>query len=164
MLRCFKAPSKFYLMAVMAVAMFGAHPVLANFDTDLGKPDITREKPPTLEEIENVTRENEVIGDSGMPLNIRIDALKEAAVSYGARAGLAARTYEIRLEIDKRARYLDQVYDFNRLLVPAPSGLLIEPPIVSEAINATLVDFDGQQAAVSDRIYNIINNHFDNKL
>jgi len=93
-----------------------------------------------------------------MPLNIRLDALKEAAVSYGARAGLASRTFEIRQEIDRRARYLDKIYDFSRLLVPAPSGFLIEPPIVSEAVNATLVDLDGQQAAVSDRIYNIINN------
>jgi len=156
MLRCIKAHLKFYLLAAMVVATFDAHPVLAKLDLD--EPDITQEKPPTLKEIENVERENEVIGDSGLPLNIRIDALKEAAVSYGARAGLAARTYEIRQEVNKRARYLDKVYNFNRLLIPAPSGLLIEPPIVSEAIDAMLVDFDGQQAAVSDRIYNIINN------
>lgn len=114
--------------------------------------------PPTLKEIENIERSNEAIGESGMTLDIRLDALKEAAVSYGARAGLAARTYEIRKEIDKRARHLDKIYDFNKLLVPAPSGLLIEPPVVSESANAMLIDFDGQQAAVSDRIYSIINN------
>ena len=114
--------------------------------------------PPTLQEIQNAERKNEAIEESGMPINIRLDALKEAAVSYGARAGLVARTYEIRLETDKRARYLDKVYNFTQLLVAAPSGLLIEPPIVSEAANAMLIDMDGQQAAVSDRIYNIINN------
>lgn len=114
--------------------------------------------PPTLNEVENIERENEAIGESGMSLDIRLDALKEAAISYGARSGLAARTYDIRKEIDKRARHLDKIYDFSKLLVPAPSGLLIEPPVVSEATNAMLIDYDGQQAAVSDRVYSIINN------
>jgi len=157
MLRCIKANLKFCTLAVAAISVFSAYPVHANI-IDRPQEENTYNPPPTLKEIENVERENEAMGDSGMPLDIRLEALKEAAVSYGARAGLAARTYEIRKEIDKRANYLDMVYDFNSLLVPAPSGFLIEPPIVSESVNATLVDFDGQQAAVSDRIYNIINN------
>ena len=115
-------------------------------------------RPPTLEEIQNIERENNAIGEIGLPIDIRLDAVKEAAISYGARAGLAARTYEIRKQIDGQSRYLDKVYDFGKLLVPAPSGLLIEPPVVSEAENNMLIDFDGQEAAVSDRIYHIINN------
>jgi len=146
---------KFACCAVLAVIFLSGGNSFANLDENQ---DYLAEPPPTLEEIERIDRDNEAIGDSGMPLNIRLDALKEAAVSYGARAGLASRTFEIRQEIDRRARYLDKIYDFSRLLVPAPSGFLIEPPIVSEAVNATLVDLDGQQAAVSDRIYNIINN------
>jgi len=117
-----------------------------------------KELPPTLEEAEQIERENEVIGDTGMPLNIRLDALKQAAISYGARAGLAARSFEIREETEKRARYMDRVYDFGKLLIPAPSGMLIEPPVISESTNAMLIDIDGQTAAVSDRIYNIVNN------
>lgn len=96
--------------------------------------------------------------DSALPFDIRQDALKEAALSFGARGGLAKRTWEIRKELDARARYLDKVYDFEQLLVAAPSGFKIEPPIVSEAMNAMIVDFTGQEAAVSDRIYNIIKN------
>ncbi len=138
---------------IMMVAFSLQAHAMINDDADLLPPP-----PPTIEEIENIARTNEAIGDSGMPLDIRLDAIKEAAVSFGARSGLASRTYEIRQEVDKRAPYLDKVYNFQRLLIPAPSGFLIEPPIVSEAINATLVDMDGQQAAVSDRIYNIINN------
>ena len=114
--------------------------------------------PPTLDEVENLERESETFEESGLSLDIRRDALEEAAISYGARAGLANRTFHIRQEIDRRSRYMDKVYDFNKLLVAAPSGLLIEPPVVSEAANAMLIDFDGQQAAVSDRIYHIINN------
>ncbi len=115
-------------------------------------------KPLTLAEIQAVEAENEPLGDSGMPLDIRMDALREAAVSYGARAGLAARSHEIRVETESRARHLDKIFNFSTLLIPAPSGLLIEPPIVSESINAMLIEGDGQQAAVSDRMYNIINN------
>ncbi|MGB0719479.1 MAG: type IV secretory system conjugative DNA transfer family protein, partial [Bdellovibrionales bacterium] len=118
-----------------------------------------RKTPPSLQDIQNIKKENTIIDDKGgLPLDIRRDAVVEAAVSYGARAGLAWRTYQIREETEKRARYLDKVFDFRELLIPAPSGLLIEPPVVSESINAMLIEGDGQQAAVSDRIYNIIYN------
>jgi len=147
---------KSLFLTIFTIGMVASPAVFAAVGGYIGEMGIAT--PPTLQEIENAERKNEAIEDSGMPLNIRLDALKEAAVSYGARAGLGARTYEIRLETDKRARYLDKVYNFSSLLVAAPSGLLIEPPIVSEAANAMLIDMDGQQAAVSDRIYSIINN------
>ncbi len=93
-----------------------------------------------------------------LPFDIREEALKEAAISFGARGGLAKRTYEIRQELEVRERYLDKIFNFNQLLIAAPSGFLIEPPIVSESMNAMLIDIDGQTAAVSDKIYNIIRN------
>lgn len=113
--------------------------------------------PPTLEELQNIPDMDTKMGDDpkALMLNIRADAIREAALSYGARGGLAARTFEIRQELDKRANYMDRVYDFRQLLIAAPSGLLIEPPIVSESLNALLIEGDGQQAAVSDTIYNI---------
>lgn len=113
--------------------------------------------PPSLEELQGIRKEN-ITKDSGMKFDIRKDAIREAAVSYGARGGLAWRTFYIRKELEKKSRYLDKVYDFRQLLIAAPSGLLIEPPIVSESLNAMLIQDGGQQAAVSDRIYNIINN------
>ncbi len=63
--------------------------------------------------------------DTALPFDIREDALKEAAISFGARGGLAKRTWEIRKNLDTRARYLDKVYDFEQLLVAAPSGFKI---------------------------------------
>lgn len=87
--------------------------------------------------------------------NIRLKAQKEAALSYGARGGLAWRTFKIREMLEEHGSYLDKVYDFNHLLIPAPSGLLIEPPIVSEDDKALIINKDGQEAAVSDRRYNI---------
>lgn len=115
--------------------------------------------PPTLEELENLPRINKVIDDkAGLPFDIRENAIREAALSYGARGGLAWRTYHIRSEMERRAGSMDKVYDFRQLLIAAPSGLLIEPPVISESINALIITGKGTEAAVSDRIYDIIAN------
>ncbi len=114
--------------------------------------------PLTLNQLQTLEKENTLGEDDGLPLDIRRDAIKEAAISLGARGGLAWRSFAIRQELEQRARYMDKVFDFRQLLIAAPSGLLIEPPIINESINSMLIEGDGQQAAVSDRIYNITNN------
>jgi len=96
--------------------------------------------------------------DDSLPMDIRLDAIEEAAISFGARGGLAKRTYEIRRELNTKTRYLDRVYNFAQLLVAAPSGFMIEPPIITESMNAMIIESDGQTAAISDKIYNIIRN------
>ncbi|MDD3288743.1 MAG: type IV secretory system conjugative DNA transfer family protein [Alphaproteobacteria bacterium] len=88
-------------------------------------------------------------------MQIRKDALREAALSYGARGGLAARTFEIQRRLAEYDTNFMKIYDFRRLLIAAPSGLLIEPPVVSEAQQAVLVNGGGQEAAIADRIYKI---------
>jgi defect-in-organelle-trafficking protein DotC len=114
--------------------------------------------PPTLDELKNIPKENNPIDVPALDFDLRKEAVKEAATSYGARGGLAARTGEIRRELDGRTRYLDKVFDFRQLLIPAPSGFLIEPPIINEALNSMIIDTAGQQAAISDRIYRITRN------
>lgn len=114
--------------------------------------------PPSLDELLYIEKENKAIEDTALPLDIRRDAIKEAALSLGARGGLAWRSYAIRQELETRGRYLDKVYDFRKLLIAAPSGFVIEPPIINESVNALLIDNGGQTAAVSERVYNIINN------
>ncbi len=116
-------------------------------------------KPPTLHDI-SIRRYEGPFGDvtKTLPLDIRIDAIKEAAVSYGARAGLSFRTYQIRADLKTKSAYLDKVFDFRQLLIPAPSGFTIEPPIISESLDAMIIEGDGQRAAVSDTIYNINKN------
>ncbi len=141
------------LFAVCAVFTFPSYAQLGLTD------DAPPHEPPSLEQLKHLERDNQTVSDTNkLPFDIREDALREAAISYGARGGLAKRTFEIRRELASRGRYLDKVFDFRQLLIPAPSGLLIEPPIISESINAMLIDTGGQQAAVSDRIYNIISN------
>jgi len=88
-------------------------------------------------------------------LDIRRDAQKEAALSFGARGGLARRNFELMEQLEGYHAVLDKVYDFRPLLIKAPSGLMIEPPVISEAIDALVIEDGGIEAAVADKIYNI---------
>lgn len=123
--------------------------------------DLNKDRPENLNALLNLPKER-TFGSSGgaasMLPDIRIEAQKEAAFSYGARGGLAWRTWHIRNEIETRSRYLDKVFDFRQLLIPAQSGLLIEPPIISEAMDAMLIDNQGIEAAVADRVLSINQN------
>ena len=113
--------------------------------------------PASRESLESLPKQNNAIGDdSAIPFDIRGDAIREAALSYGARGGLSWRTYHIRQEMERRATYLDKVFDFRQLLIAAPSNLLIEPPVISESINTLIINATGTEAAVSDRIYDIV--------
>ena len=128
---------------------------------DVGSADASA--PPPITELENIPDGNAPVKEvndevKGLPFDMRRDAIREGALSYGARGGLAWRTYHIRNELESRSVQMDKTFDFRQLLIPAPSGLLIEPPIVSEAVNALLIEGTGQEAAVSDRVYEIIRN------
>lgn len=116
--------------------------------------------PKTLAELQEIEGYKPPDGASKkeMPFDIRKESLKEAALSYGARGGLAARSYEINKNMVGRGVYMDKVYDFRQLLIAAPSGFMIEPPIISESLKALLIEGDGQKAAVADAIYKINEN------
>jgi defect-in-organelle-trafficking protein DotC len=131
--------------------------ILAGF-ASLAQAEEEAPPPMSLDMLQNIKQEKKVSDEEKLPFDIREDAIREAALSFGARGGLSRRIYEIRQELEYRSRYLDKVYDFTQLLIPAPSGLLIEPPIITESDNAMIIQSGGQQAAVSDRIYNIITN------
>lgn len=121
--------------------------------------EIDSPMPPTLEELQNIPKINTIVdSETGMPIDIRRDAVREAALSYGARGGLAWRTFHIREELESRKNNMDQIFNFSQLLIPAPSGFLIEPPIISESLNAMVVQPGGMEAAVSDRVLNINRN------
>lgn len=148
-------------LCLAVLASLSGHAVARTNDTDLlsDPKDFELNPPRPLSDFINIRQDNIFTGDDDeLPFDIRKDAIREAAISVGARAGLAWRTYQIQKQMEKRTRYLDKVFDFTQLLVAAPSGLLIEPPIINESINAMLIEGDGQQAAVSDRIFNIVMN------
>ncbi|MDD3182869.1 MAG: type IV secretory system conjugative DNA transfer family protein [Alphaproteobacteria bacterium] len=111
--------------------------------------------PPVLQDLQEQLTGDTPESSDIVGLQIRNDALKEAALSYGARGGLAYRTFEIQRRLTEHEMSLGKTYDFTRLLIAAPSGLLIEPPIVSEGQRAVIVNGGGQEAAVADRVYRI---------
>lgn len=130
---------------------------------------ILRGDPPSLRDLQEQTKseavlskkssgdklENAVAGEKDLALKIRRDSMRESALSFGARGGLAWRTKAIMDELRANATAMDKAYDFRRLLIKAPSNMFIEPPIVSEAMNNFLVTPDGGEAAVADTIYQI---------
>ncbi len=141
-------------IAAVLMALFAAGTVFVCAESAFAAPS-EPSPPPSRSELENIPKLNVFSDEDGLPFDIRNDAVREAALSYGARGGLAWRTYHIRQELDIRASYMDKVYDFRQLLIPAPSGLLIEPPVISESENAMIIDSSGKEAAVADRRYEI---------
>jgi defect-in-organelle-trafficking protein DotC len=116
----------------------------------------TSPPPPIVQELQEMQgSSDDAEKTAAFGLEIRKDALREAALSYGARGGLASRTFEIQRRLAEYDTSLSKTFDFKRLLISAPSGLLIEPPIVSEAQRAVIVNGGGQEAAVADRVYRI---------
>lgn len=153
--------SSLSLFTIAAMILI-AQPVIASagiFDNDPNPPAVIDDtiEPPSLESLQNLPSSGKK-ADNKMPVDIRKDALKEAAFSYGARGGLAWRTWHIRKTLDQRGNYLDKIFNFRALLIAAPSGFLMEPPIISESIDNMLIEAGGQTAAVADTIFNINKN------
>lgn len=119
--------------------------------------------PPEMDALQQVAKTNaddmtisdEAFEEELMSLDLRRDAQKEAALSYGARGGLAKRNYQIAERLKSYENVLDSVFNFRALLVQAPSGLLIEPPIIRESLDAILINASGNEAAVADRVLSI---------
>ncbi|MFA6279412.1 MAG: type IV secretory system conjugative DNA transfer family protein [Bdellovibrionales bacterium] len=136
------------MVTLLALGVSGAC-AQQNMTTEASPP------PPVLKDLQDQMGSEDSGKEEVMGLQIRNDALREAALSYGARGGLAYRTFEIQRRLVEHEVSLSKIFNFTRLLINAPSGLLIEPPIVSEAQRAVLVNGGGQEAAVSDRVLRI---------
>jgi defect-in-organelle-trafficking protein DotC len=119
--------------------------------------------PPNIEQVQNMLHmsdDDEANEEESKKVGVQIrgDALKQAALSFGARGGLAWRTFQIQRRLAENEGNMTKVYSFGALLIAAPSGLLVEPPVVSEAQRAVIVAVGGQNAAVADRVYRINRN------
>lgn len=108
----------------------------------------------------------EMKGDGGVPADaegerersIRLKAMREAALSYGAQGGLAWRAQRINEEMRAHAAELGRVFDFKELLLEGPEGSLVAPPVISEARDSWSAANGGQELRIADRVYEIINN------
>lgn len=81
---------------------------------------------------------------------IRQAALSEIALSLGAQAGLAWRAQQIDEQLNKQARHLDTVFDFNALILEHS----VLPPVLLEGRN-TLNLANAQNIRISDRTYKV---------
>ncbi len=109
--------------------------------------------PPSLSELQEA-RPGSVHRKTIKPM--RRNALRQAALGYGAQGGLAAESYAINLMLVRDRTRLDQVFDFRKMLLPLGNGqTLLRPPIVTEAEMAFALRPGGQVAKQTDHVYQI---------
>lgn len=104
------AVSKTRLFAVLMLAGVLAPQV------DAAVPAVS--EPPTLDAV--LSNTNRAAQDSQALSSIaraRLDALKEAALGYGVRSGLARRSYEIGQVVRENERMLDSIYNFAAMVL-----------------------------------------------
>lgn len=111
------------------------------------------ERPPSLEALQAARPGyNPSAGLSGP----RGEALHEAALSFGARGGLAARGFALNEVLRRNESRLDAAFDFSALVVSVGSGqTLMRPPVVTEAQMAFALGDGGQVARETGRVYEI---------
>lgn len=82
---------------------------------------------------------------------IRFQALKEAAMTLGARGALAWRSAQMNQTLKSESSYLDGVFNFNRLLINKD----VLPPVIAEADNEYNLASD-EAVRTTSKIYRII--------
>lgn len=85
----------------------------------------------------------------------RASAMRAAAVSYGARAGLAHRGWEIGRMLERHAAQLSSIYRFRDLLLDE-GGFRVLPPVASETRRAFRLGRGGAEAATARRVVRIV--------
>lgn len=88
---------------------------------------------------------------------LRREALREGAQTYGSQMGYARRAYDIEKILERRSSDFDQVFSFDRVTsaAPAKAGYIV-PPIVSRSMNAFRTDAEGREASVADEYLTIV--------
>lgn len=86
---------------------------------------------------------------------LRLPAMQEAAVAYGAQAGLAYATQSINRTLLTRAAELSKTYNFQLVMLQAPNGAMIVPPVISEALDTWETADAGKTLRVADKAFEI---------
>lgn len=128
------------LIAIMMVSLSGAAMAA---DPETVPPDLNT----VLSKSQQAAVASRAIND--IP-KIRLDAIKEAALGYGIRSGLARRSYEIGRILANNQQMLDSIYNFTAMLLEKN----VMPPVLSEAQNS-LNQPDADTIRVADATYRI---------
>lgn len=87
---------------------------------------------------------------------LRRPAMQEAATAFGARAGLAWASRQINRKLEASAAELTRTYDFQRLMIQGPDGVMVQPPVIVEAVDAWESFDAGKTLRVADTVYEIV--------
>ena len=85
----------------------------------------------------------------------RASAVRLAGLGFGARAGLARRTWEIGAMLDRHGPRLSAVYRFGDLVLRA-DGFTVLPPVIAETRRAFRLERAGTKAASAERVLRIV--------
>ena len=119
----------------------------------LSLPARAADPPPSLEALHDARPVRELAAEFAEEK--RRAAMRTAARSFGSRAGLARRTWEIGRMLERFAPALDGVYRFRRLMLRR-EGFLLRPPILAATSDAFRLDREGGRAAAARRVIRIV--------
>ena len=133
--------------AVAAVVVF----MLA---ADLSAAGRGQEVPPTLAELYEVNPGSDA-GTVSFAEEKRGEAMRLAAVGFGAQAGLARRSWEIAVMLQGFERQLSRIYRFDELVLRR-SGFQVMPPVLGETKRAFRLARSRTRAASAERVLRIV--------
>ena len=110
-------------------------------------------EPPALSEVVESGPSREI--DASFAAEKRSSAMRAAALSFGARAGLARRGWEISRMLERHAPQLSSIFRFRDLLL-TEGGFTVMPPVAAETRRAFRLGRDGAQAASAGRVVRIL--------
>ena len=114
------------------------------------------DEPPMLEALLKAEPPDaEAIDDGGLSGEMRGSAMRAAALTFGSRAGLARRGWEIAAMLERHAHKLSAVYRFRDLMLER-DGFTVMPPVLAETDRAFRLRRDGVQAASARRVVRIV--------
>ena len=82
---------------------------------------------------------------------IRIQAVQDTAISYGAQSALAWQSKKINTQLSNKQKILSTIYDFKRIMLPHN----VLPPVINQASNALNLS-DSKTLRSSDQVIEII--------
>jgi defect-in-organelle-trafficking protein DotC len=145
------------LVLLVATLLSGCEPapLAPSGPPTIGGPDrlAAAVPPPTLGEIRVPGFEDQADSDL---TKLREDALRGAALSWGAQSGYIRRAWELTRLLEGQSDALDEVYAFDRVAIPLgrQAGYLV-PPVVIRTERAFAAEEGGQALSSADEYYEI---------
>jgi len=110
----------------------------------------TATQPPQCQDLQNLTSPSQ--GHKARIGTIRNQALRDTALSMGARGGLAWRANQINDILLKQEKFLNRVFNFNSMLLEKN----VLPPVLTEGRNTFKIT-GNDVIRIADRNYQILN-------